>query len=359
MNKLIEIKCLPVQQPVGIFYVGAIKAQDLVAISFADVRRPEGRDIEKYIGTQRDLSEGRVAEIKKYVTTVDACFPTSVILAIETANAEYDEKRSVLKIVNDANIAKIIDGQHRIAGLEDYAGTDFYVNVTIFLDMDIEDQAMVFATINLKQTKVSKSLAYDLYDFAQSRSPQKTCHNIAKLMNSKAESPLEQRIKILGKTTGLESELITQATFVDRVMRLITKDPMQDKDILKRGNEKLKRAEGDALKELVFRNMFIDNADASIAKALWNYFLAVKQRWPEAWSNYGRGMILARTTGFAALLKALPYVLGKISAIGRIPDVSEYKGYLAKIDLSDKDFTSDNFKPGSSGEAELLMRLKI
>lgn len=67
----------------------------------------------------------------------------------------------MLRIKKDANVAKIIDGQHRIAGLEDYAGPPFQVNATIFIDMDIEDQAMVFATINLKQTKVSKSLAYD------------------------------------------------------------------------------------------------------------------------------------------------------------------------------------------------------
>lgn len=359
MSAYIEIKCLPVQQPVGVFYVGAVKAQDLAAISFADVRRPEGRDIERYIGTQRDLSEGRVAEIKKYVTTVDACFPTSVILSIETSNAEYDDKRSILRIVNDANVAKIIDGQHRIAGLQNYLGDDFYVNVTIFLDMDIEDQAMVFATINLKQTKVTKSLAYDLYDFAQSRSPQKTCHNIAKLMNSKSGSPLERRIKILGKSTGIESELITQATFVDRVMRLISRDPMLDKDLLKRGTGKLKRAEGDELKSLVFRNMFIDGADASIAKSLWNYFMAVKQTWPEAWSNYEKGMILARTTGFAALLKVLPFVLEKVSGIGRIPEVAEYKSYFDKVDIQNNDFTSDNFKPGSSGEAELLKRFKI
>jgi len=354
----IKIKCLFVQQPIGEFYVGAIKAQDLVAISFADVRRPEGRDIERYIGTQRDLNEGRVAEIKKYVSTVDACFPSSIILAIDTSSADYDKDKSLLTIENGPNVAKIIDGQHRIAGLKDYNGPDFYLNVTIFLDMDIEDQAMVFATINLKQTKVSKSLAYDLYDFAKSRSPQKTCHNIAKLMNSKKGSPLEGRIKILGKSSGLEKELITQATFVDRVLRLISKDPMQDKDTLKR-NKPLKKVSDKELQDLVFRNMFIEGADASIAKCLWNYFSAVHDRWPNAWNNYERGMILARTTGFAALVKVLPHVLANINAIGRIADIPEFKQYLDKVNLKENEFTSDNFKPGSSGEADLIKKLKI
>src|SRR6266576_2600045 len=80
----ITINVLPVQQSIGKFFIGAIDAMDLVAISYADIRRQEGREIERYIGTQRDLSPRRVIEIKKYVTTVDACFPTSVILAISS-----------------------------------------------------------------------------------------------------------------------------------------------------------------------------------------------------------------------------------------------------------------------------------
>jgi DGQHR domain-containing protein len=158
MNQ-ISIPCIKVNQPIGEFFISAIGARDLVAISFADVRRPDGREIEQHIGTQRDLSEGRVAEIKKYVTTVDACFPTSIILSIDSNHASFDERNARLTIDREENVAKIIDGQHRIAGLENYAGDDFEVNVTVFIDMDIEDQAMVFATINLKQTKVSKSLA--------------------------------------------------------------------------------------------------------------------------------------------------------------------------------------------------------
>src|SRR6266581_5535687 len=211
MAEAIRFPAILVTQPIGSFYVGAIDSQDLVAVSYAEIRRPEGRDLERYIGTQRDLSPGRVAELKQYVTTIDACFPTSIILAVSSDHASFDEKRGVLTIDRDENVAKIIDGQHRIAGLEDYKGERFEVNVTIFVDMELEDQAMVFATINLKQTKASKSLAYDLYEYAEARSPQKTCHNIAKLMNFKADSPFKGRIKILGKATGTGAETLTQA----------------------------------------------------------------------------------------------------------------------------------------------------
>lgn len=354
----IEIRCLEVRQPIGVFLIGAIAAADLVAISFADVRRPEGRDIEKYIGTQRDLSEGRVAEIKKYVTMVDACFPTSVILAVSSSDAKFDDGRGILEIKRDSNVAKIIDGQHRIAGLEGYSGPPFLVNVTIFLDMELEDQAMVFATINLKQTKVSKSLAYDLYDFAKNRSPQKTCHNIAKLMNFRENSPLNGRVKILGKATGQGLELITQATFVDRLLKLISKDPMVDKDKLKRGKP-LVPASPEEQKTLIFRNRFIEERDAEIAKCLWNYFQAVGQKWPTAWNTDERGMVLARTTGFAALVRLLPHTLDYLKAGAQIPNVDAFLSYFSKISLNDCDFNSDRFKPGSSGEAELVRALEV
>ena len=58
-----------------------------------------------------------------------------------------------MRATRDANGAKILDGQHRIAGLKEYRGDRFELNVTVFVDMDLEELAMLFATINLKQTK--------------------------------------------------------------------------------------------------------------------------------------------------------------------------------------------------------------
>jgi DGQHR domain-containing protein len=165
MSDYISFRCVPVTQPIGTFYIGTIDSQDLVDISYADVRRIEDRDIEKYLGIQRPLVPQRVKELKVYVRSLDAAFPTSIIIAIPSLYAEFDEETNLMTIIRSAEVAKIIDGQHRIAGLEGYEGKPFQLNVTVFIDMDIEDQAMVFATINLKQTKVSKSLAYDLYEY--------------------------------------------------------------------------------------------------------------------------------------------------------------------------------------------------
>jgi DGQHR domain-containing protein len=353
----IDFRCVEVTQPIGVFYIGAIEARNLIKIAHSDIRRIERRELEEYTGIERPLSEGRVAELRQYVNNVDASFPTSVILAVSSEKATFDSKSGMMHIADEEDVAKIIDGQHRIAGLDAYRGENFQMNATIFVDMDMEDQAMVFATINLKQTKVSKSLAYDLYEYAMSRSPQKTCHNIAKLLNGKSASPFRNKIKILGLATGKPEESITQATFVDRLMKHISNDPMMDRDSLKRGKE-LSKAKGREAERYMFRNLFVDQKDAVIAKIVWNYFEAVSRRWPQAWVNPERGNILCKTTGFGALMRLLHDAYLHLRKSNEIVEVSAFLSLFEKVKLEDNSFTTDRFIPGSSGESELFKTLQ-
>ena len=293
---------------------------------------------------------------------MDASFPTGIILAIDSENADYDSKAHVMKIKNDSNVAKIIDGQHRIEGLVGYEGQEaFELNVTMFIEMDMEDQALLFATINLKQTPVGKSLAYDLYEFAETRSPQKTCHNIARLLNSRSNSPFYRRIMILGTATGSPNETLTQAAFIDPLLRYITQSPltaMADRDDLKRGKKLPEIAPAEVrVKKLIFRNIFIQDRDAEIARVIFNYFTAVAQRWPEAWELKTPGLILNRTTGFRALMRFLGIAYMSLGREAVFP-TSEFVGIFNRVKLKSEDFTPDNFKPGTSGQTELYRRLQ-
>ena len=272
----VEFRCVPVEQPLGEFYVGTIGAEDLVSISYADVRRMDERDIEKYLGIQRPLDNERVRELQQYVRTADAAFPTGVLLAVSSDDAVFDSRQGTMKIRRDESVARIIDGQHRIAGLVGFEGT-FESIVTIFVDMELEDQANVFATINLKQTKVNRSLAYDLFEFAKARSPQRTAHNIARLLNFESNSPLLGRIKLLGVASRARSgETLTQALVVDHLLALITNNPIADRDVLRRGR-KLRPVDEATLERLPFRNLFVAEEDALIARN-------------DHWDAIGRGL---------------------------------------------------------------------
>ena len=351
----IEFPCLEVTQPIGTFYVGVLKSSDLVRLSYSDVRRIESerREVETYLGVERPLNPRRVAEIKEYVRTMDASFPSSIIVAVESGDTRYDAKQRLFSLPDRGDVAKILDGQHRLAGLEDYDGEDFDVLATIFVDMDIENQAMLFATINLEQTKVSKSLAYDLYDYAKARSPQKTAHNIVRLLNSESGSPFEGKIKILG-TAGEPGQTVSQAVFIDALLPLMSKNPMRDKDDLKRG-KKVERATKleEEQESLIFRNMFLDGKDALIARVVWNYFAAVEAKWQSYWRDVRRGSLLNRTTGFRGLMLFLPYAYLHLGRPGNVPSREEFSTIFGRVDLPGEEINPNRFPPGSSGQTGL------
>lgn len=367
----ISFSCLPIEQPVGKLYVGAMPWQVLKKITFFDVREliKGERPLEEYLGIQRQVKQDRVAELRKYVNLKDACFPTGIILAVEAECAEYDEKKRVMTLSNVmdtedpadriflSQIARVIDGQHRIAGLEGFEGTDFDLPVTLLVGMDIADQGHIFATVNLAQTKVSPSLAYDLYDLAKTRSPQKTCHNVAVALDQHKASPFFKRIKRLGSATeGRFNETLTQAAFVRALIVYISNDPMADRDALKRGRT-IEPANATEVQRLIFRNMFIEERDLEIMDVVWNYFWAVRERWPTAWDDMGRGNVLNRTSGFRALMRLLRPAYLHLTGPGKVPPKQAFLDLFKRADLDDRYFSVDRFKPGSSGEALLYREL--
>lgn len=362
-----------VRQPIGEFYIGALDAKRLCEITEFDVRRIlNERGFETYLGIQRPLNEERVEQIAKYVNTLDACFPTSVVLSVDGVCAAYDDAKGTLTLSNYLDsedpgkdvfyrqIAKVIDGQHRIEGLKKFAGPNFDVNVRIFVDIDVAREGYIFSTVNLTQTKVNKSLAYDLFDLAKSRSPQKLCHNVAVALDSNEKSPFYQRIKRLGVATeGRFNETLTQATFVEALLPYLSKDPVLDRDLYMR-NKPLRKAGVQESQALIFRNMMIDERDMAIADVIWNYFEAVRLRWPEAWNAMGRGRMLNKTNGFRGLMRLLRDAYLRITGPGGVPKTEDFtKDVFGRIKMDDDEFTVDNFKPGTSGEVALYSQLKM
>jgi len=368
-----RIPALRLRQPIGEIYVAAIDQELLRKITYFDVRRVmrDQRDIEAYLGIQRPLSERRVSDLQKYVNFLDATFPTSVILAIDDSECvSYEERKKQLVLSNVrrgnekpdiafSNLCRVIDGQHRIAGLETFQGERFDVMATIFVGIDISDQAYIFATVNLEQTKVRKSLAFDLFELAKTRSPYKTCHNVAVALDSIKGSPLYHRIKRLGAATPgreKETETITQSQFVDGLVRYISPDPKADRDLMLRGQQP-PLVGGDTLKRFCFRNLFIEGDDVTIGRITQNYFDAVKMTWPRAWDDFGEGAVLNKTNGFRALMAIFGSVYTYITAPGNMVPRGRFEAVFKRSKFKDEDFNTDKFKPGTSGEVKLRNEL--
>lgn len=385
---IIDIPAHTVSQPIGEFFSASIKANLLVDISYSDVRRMENRDgrreIERYLGIQRPLKKNRIKEIRNYILhDRNATFPTSIILAIDGKCAEYDPDKGVLRIypyepdhaegenvsIPYHKIAKVLDGQHRIAGF--FGGDmntrsfdfdrDFDINVAIFIGIDLPEQAKIFATVNLAQTKVSKSLVYDLEDLARKRNPFKTCHHVAVALDANEDSPLHARIKRLGVATpGRNHEPLTQASFVDSLVRFISDDPSRDRNNILDG----KKLQDLDLQKYPFNGLFKDGekGDLKIYQIICNYFLAVKEIWPNAWEQKQRtGNLLPKSNAFKALMRYLKndvYLDIVGDDIGAVPTVTQFKQKFSHLALTDQDFTTKNFSPGSGGESRFYKVLK-
>jgi DGQHR domain-containing protein len=365
------VSALTATQPVGDLYLAVFPSELLCKISYFDVRRmvKANRDVEEYLGIQRPLNGKRVQELESYVNFHDASFPTAIIIAIDDQHCEYDEETKVLKLrnyvegaatpdTNFRNLARVIDGQHRIAGLQNFSGENgsvFQVPVVVFIGADISDQAYIFATVNLKQTKVNKSLAYDLYDLESTNSPEKVAHDIAVAFDRDTVSPFYGRIKRLGVATpGRTGETITQATFVEALVKLISDQPKDDRDrLLKSKNLVLYNEE-----KLVLRRLFLDGQFMRIAENLDNFFQAISGKWPNSWRLVEQRNIFNKTNGFKAQMRLFKDAYASLPKRSGVVAVGDFRELLNKSRLPDGSFVSPDYEPGSSGEGKLYRELK-
>lgn len=316
VNNMEKLNLIEVEQPIGTFYLGKIDSKILVNYSRVNPR-------DKDNGIQRQYSIKRVKEIANYCKDPDATFPTPIIVSITTEKildeintVDFSEEKvedikksiirsELIKKTNDGisidlsglktgqKVFEIIDGQHRVLGIEEAQNFSCQLVVVLMIDLTEEEKAYIFSTINSNQTKVDKSLIYDLFDLSKTRSPFKTAHYIARNMNTETNSPFKNKLKMLGKKEYQESTL-SQGTFVFGILKLISKDPKDDTIKLK-NNEPLQN-----YPKYPLRSLFINEQDHLILKILTDYFNAVKEVFPEEWKN--NTSVLTKTTGYLGLI---------------------------------------------------------
>lgn len=342
-----NIPVIQFEQPIGTFLLAAMNAEDVLKISKANPRKFDSVNLNSYAGPQREPSWKRIKEIAEYSETVDATFPTPVLLAIDSDNYTLDN--NVLTITGD-KVADIVDGQHRLLGLKESSKTrDFVLPVVFILDPIEEEKALIFAIINGKQTKVPASLIYDLFGVTEKRSPQKSVHEIARSLNSDTDSPWYRRLKMLGKKTPGSIESLSQGTFVKFVLPLISADPIKDMDLIKREKEPIQYP------NCIFNEYWREDKDHIILKILLNLFRSVRKQWPEEWDE-PESSILTRAIGFSGIIRALPDVFMNGKQRG---DLSE--GYfdnifeMTRIVMEEKQisFSSQDISISASGEAQI------
>lgn len=352
MMKKYKYSYVEFEQPIGSFFLTTVAAKEL--LKFYEITRRQYID-DQADGTQRNYGS-RIKDIANYCNTLDAAFPTSIILALKKDGYVLDKENSIIEI---SDKAEIIDGQHRILGLElakekfgDSIEDKFTFPCVFLLEPTDPQKAFVFATINGKQTKVNKSLVYDLFGTSERKDPYNILHTLARTLNFTSDSPFYQRLKMLGKKSDdIKTESLTQGTLVDTLVNKISKDPLTDRDFIKRGEMEMILKN----KDLVFQDYMLQSKGELLVPLFKNIFNAVKMVWPNEWEIHDT-YILSKTTGYIGIMKGIDQFIKYGRANGVLTEkyfefiFSKLKTIMVEKRLK---FISDDFPPGGKGENKL------
>ena len=323
---------ITIDQPAGRFYVSKINANILIPISQSDTRTPYNST-----GIQRKLNMSRVKEIAKYCEEKSAMFPTPIILSADSnyfnfysesnTKMEYTNIESGFleiddgKIIQDKKFLSIVDGQHRLSGIDESGmAQEFDLLVMFVFDTEAYQDAEIFSIINRNQKQVSKSLVYDLYGLTDEMTVEKFSHEIVQALNSVEISVLKGRIKMLGYKTDSFNEdgksikqYVSQATLVDELIPMISKNIAQDNGLIKNGQAIQNINDG----KLILRKYFYDDNLYDIQAKLIGFYNA----WIEIIrKHFKEDTIIFKTIGFIASLYIFKLLFSRLKNDDNIVD---------------------------------------
>jgi DGQHR domain-containing protein len=239
---------------------------------------------------------------------------------------------------DNANVfVTIIDGQHRIRGIEKAIerlsssilkaseGNKIILQnklnnllnmelvISCFIDKSLEYQAMIFSTINRTQTKVSRDLVISLFGISDKDTPYKTALEITLALNGHPRSPFYRRIKLYGNSYDKNTvPPLSQATMVKKIVSMISESLRESENDRFKDRKELKQPKGK--KFLPFRLYYAENKDVEISNCMFYYFNSVKKYFSELWNYDTQNKpenVLQSTIGFEALMSLLSDILEK------------------------------------------------
>lgn len=361
-----------IDQPLGTFFAFSLPADVLNGIAYSypalAVERMESEwsDDKGYsiLGSQRAEKKKRLDEIASFIQTTDATFPNAIILGVNYRDGQYIENEAerwtategpggcwTLRIPSASQqSASIIDGQHRLHAFErlppDARERKMELLCVAFLELPTPYHAYVFATINFNQKKVSKSDAYDMFGFDVDErppkfwSPETLAVYLTRLLNTEKSSPLFKCILPSSDSQLLFREgdaskidvRVSLATVVDGILRLISRNPMEDRNTIRRPQNRERGRECLTSTGAPLRQFYIKGNDKAIFDLLCNYFSAVHEK---VWLPSGQTSYLRKTVGVQALFDVLRELLlrGPITVDGfSVPTLTMRLAPCAELD---------------------------
>lgn len=182
-------------------YTFAMRVGDLLQVQYVASR---GVSTEQG-AVQRILNKSRVDAISKFVLSGNS-FVNTFILNWTDTQYMPKVKKETLVLPLQGRFAQMLDGQHRIAGLQEAVNVqpeiaDMEVLVSLFIGLNTKEAARIFLNINSEQKPVPRSLIYDLFGEAYNdpESALTRVTDIVSFLNDTPESPYYGRVHYPGK----------------------------------------------------------------------------------------------------------------------------------------------------------------
>lgn len=407
----LKIELDHIVQKEKVFYIGKIKVQDILILytvepaeydidkqiqyaeKFADESeyylylRDEDKKIIDKKSFQRKEDFTRVSSIKKFLNQEEfPLFPNTIIATTDLLNNYIDfTTKTKISDLSDENIEEyrnlsflefnngkfylyvpyrkssilIIDGQHRIRGLEEAYNSspltfcNYELLFSFILNFDKSVIAKLFYTINYNQKSVNKSLLYHLSgEFSRDIDQITFLHEVVRVLNESEKSPFQKRIKMLGSIPdGISLQdktklTLSQAFLIDYLKPTISKDANKS----------------------FYPSIFLyyyqrPEMHIEILRFIFVYFGAIKNICKNLWDDPTNN-ILTKTISIGALIK-LMQLLFPIIFINEFEfdpekvkffDIERMKFYLKGIENIDFSNDGEFGKVSSSGN---LTKLKI
>lgn len=332
---------------------------------------------------QRKVDSSRTRQIANFLLNdKEAIFPTNIVLNIPINIIDSQEENDgIITLTLVDNVAEqiekarcegsdkadifvtIIDGQHRIRGIEvaieelskrinkttnpeEEEALKIQLNnllsmelvVSFFIDKDLEFQAMTFSTINRTQRRVSQDLVYELFGLTSDDSPQKTALEVALALNAHPKSPFYRRIKLYGGTyTKDDCRPLSQAAMIKSIIKGICSSLQSAEAERYQKRKEFKKT--NSSRNLPFRQYYAENRDDLISDCMFYFFNSVRKYLGQYWNYDGQNKpqnILQSTVGYEAMMSLLAEIIQKEDIVSFDKDIfDKYIERLNGINFSD------------------------
>lgn len=311
--RLMRIKAVPFEQHGTTMYSAVMSAKNLVDQYKVDIWHPTNED-----GYQRAVSPTRAKQFGRYVASGEISAPAIL------ANIRKEDKDKIrfdagfLEIPDDVTVW-LVDGQHRVAGLEDLilSAGEKYENlefpVIVMIGQDVYEEAKEFVVINNSQKRVRTDLGERfLQKLAKIEGTEKllqkgikniewipTAIDVVDILNKDPNGIWYNKIRLPNEPKG--TTIVSQKAFSDSLKPLLKED-----------------------------GRYFGSPANTVAPILKNYWEAIQQVFPEPFEN-PEGYVLLKTTGVVTLHGILPRI---VQAIGNDePKTAEFVKMLEKISI--------------------------